>query len=113
MPLLNVSALDPCASNKPLIQRISSQQTNASGRDAFHESVWLGEGREEVAGWIEGFIVKTEGGDMEGTAEDEKKQEVNGNKVEEFEQRDEIAEEVKADKQDVDDVVERADKLEL
>lgn len=75
--------------------------------------MWLGEGREEVAGWIEGFIVKTEGGDMEGTAEDEKKQEVNGNKVEEFEQRDETAEEVKGDKQDVDDVVERADKLEL
>ncbi|KAI5454529.1 ankyrin repeat-containing protein [Naganishia albida] len=88
-------------------------QTNASGRDAFHESVWLGEGREEVAGWIEGFIVKIEGPDMEGTAEDEKKHEVNGNKVEEFEQRDESAEEVKGDKQDVDDVVDRADKLEL
>jgi hypothetical protein len=89
------------------------QQINASGRDAFHESVWLGEGREEVAGWIEGFIVKIEGPDMEGTAEDEKKHEVNGNKVEEFEQRDESSEEVKGDKQDVDDVVERADKLEL
>lgn len=50
---------------------------------------------------------------MEGTAEDEKKHEVNGNKVEEFEQRDESAEEVKGDKQDVDDVVDRADKLEL
>jgi hypothetical protein len=89
------------------------QQTNASGRDAFHESVWLGEGREEVAGWIEGFIVKIEGPDLEGTAESEKKQEINGNKVEEFEQKDEAAEPVKGDKADVDEVVERADKLEL
>ncbi|GHJ85569.1 hypothetical protein NliqN6_1971 [Naganishia liquefaciens] len=88
-------------------------QTNASGRDAFHESIWLGEGREEVAGWIEGFIVKTEGGDLEGTAESEKKQKINGNTVEEFEQQDTTADAVKGDKAEVEEVVERAEKLEL
>ncbi|KAJ9125326.1 hypothetical protein QFC22_000283 [Naganishia vaughanmartiniae] len=88
-------------------------QTNASGRDAFHESVWLGEGREEVAGWIEGFIVKVEGADLEGTAEAEKKQEVLGQKVEEFEQQAQTEEDVKGDKQDVQEVVQRAEKLEL
>mgnify|MGYP006919989997 CR=1 FL=1 len=92
---------------------MSDQQTNASGRDAFHESIWLGEGREEVAGWIEGFIVKTEGGDLESTAESEKKQKINGNTVEEFEQQDTTADAVKGDKAEVEEVVERAEKLEL
>lgn len=75
--------------------------------------MWLGEGREEVAGWIEGFIVKTEGGDLEGTAESEKKHQINGDKVEEREQQEESAEPVKGDKADVNEVVERTDKLEL
>lgn len=75
--------------------------------------MWLGEGREEVAGWIEGFIVKIEGADLEGTADAEKKQEILGQKVEEFEQQDPIEQEVKGDKQDVQEVVQRAEKLEL
>jgi hypothetical protein len=75
--------------------------------------VWLGEGREEVAGWIEGFIVKVEGPDVEGTADAEKKREVLGQKVEEYEQQDQVDEDTKGDKQDVQEVVQQAEKLEL
>lgn len=44
------------------------QQKNAAGRDAFREALFAGEGKEEVAGWIEGFLWRVEGGadDAEG-----------------------------------------------
>ncbi|WWC95415.1 hypothetical protein V866_002278 [Kwoniella sp. B9012] len=38
------------------------KQTNASNRDAFAESIFAGEGKEEVSGWIEGYLYKVEGG---------------------------------------------------
>ncbi|RSH78377.1 uncharacterized protein EHS24_002102 [Apiotrichum porosum] len=38
-------------------------QKNAADRDAFAEAIFAGEGKEEVAGWIEGFLWKAEGGD--------------------------------------------------
>jgi hypothetical protein len=41
----------------------TSQQTNASGRDAFAESIFAGEGKEEVSGYIEGFLYRAEGGE--------------------------------------------------
>jgi hypothetical protein len=37
------------------------QQKNGAGRDAFDESMWAGEGREEVSGWIEGYLGKLTG----------------------------------------------------
>ncbi|RSH93237.1 hypothetical protein EHS25_007591 [Saitozyma podzolica] len=39
------------------------KQTNASGRDAFAESIFAGEGKEEVSGYIEGFLYRAEGGE--------------------------------------------------
>ena len=39
----------------------SLQQKNGAGRDAFDESMWAGEGREEVSGWIEGYLGKLTG----------------------------------------------------
>ena len=39
------------------------QQKNAAGRDALAEAIFAGEGKEEVAGWIEGFLWRVEGGD--------------------------------------------------
>ncbi|WVQ66452.1 uncharacterized protein L199_004633 [Kwoniella botswanensis] len=41
------------------------KQTNANNRDAFAESIFAGEGKEEVSGWIEGYLYKVEGGDDE------------------------------------------------
>ncbi|TXT15656.1 hypothetical protein VHUM_00159 [Vanrija humicola] len=41
------------------------KQKNAAGRDAFSEAIFAGEGKEEVAGWIEGYLWKIEGGDEE------------------------------------------------
>lgn len=40
----------------------ASQLKNRAGRDAFAEALHAGEGKEEVAGWIEGYLFKTEGG---------------------------------------------------
>jgi hypothetical protein len=39
------------------------QQKNRSERDAFSEALFAGEGKEEVAGWIEGYLYKKEGPD--------------------------------------------------
>ena len=39
----------------------NEQQKNGAGRDAFDESMWAGEGREEVSGWIEGYLGKLTG----------------------------------------------------
>ncbi|EIW71462.1 hypothetical protein TREMEDRAFT_23547, partial [Tremella mesenterica DSM 1558] len=41
------------------------KQTNAAGKDAFSIAMFAGEGKEEVAGWIEGYLWKVEGGDEE------------------------------------------------
>ncbi|TYJ58929.1 hypothetical protein B9479_000363 [Cryptococcus floricola] len=41
------------------------KQKNANGRDAFLESCWSGEGKEEVSGWIEGYLYRVEGADDE------------------------------------------------
>ncbi|BEI84286.1 hypothetical protein CcaverHIS002_0408900 [Cutaneotrichosporon cavernicola] len=41
------------------------KQCNGAGRDAFAEALFSGEGKEEVAGWIEGYIWKIEGDDDE------------------------------------------------
>lgn len=41
------------------------QQKNRAGRDAFSEALFAGEGKEEVAGYIEGYLWKAEGGDDE------------------------------------------------
>ena len=38
---------------------------NKSGRDAFAEAVFAGEGKEEVAGYIEGYLWRAEGGEDE------------------------------------------------
>ncbi|KAL0247040.1 hypothetical protein I308_104073 [Cryptococcus tetragattii IND107] len=50
------------------------KQKNASGRDAFLESMFAGEGKEEVSGWIEGYLYKVEGGDDEEEGEGEGKE---------------------------------------
>jgi len=39
------------------------KQKNRSERDAFSEALFAGEGKEEVAGWIEGYLYKKEGPD--------------------------------------------------
>ncbi|BEJ15158.1 hypothetical protein CspHIS471_0409250 [Cutaneotrichosporon sp. HIS471] len=41
------------------------KQCNGAGRDAFAEALFSGEGKEEVAGWIEGYIWKIEGDEEE------------------------------------------------
>ncbi|KAK4688543.1 hypothetical protein P7C73_g1568, partial [Tremellales sp. Uapishka_1] len=41
------------------------KQKNKAGRDAFAQSVWAGEGKEEVSGWIEGYLYRAEGGEEE------------------------------------------------
>ena len=46
-------------------QSNEAQQKNAAGRDAFAEALFAGEGKEEVAGWIEGFLWRVEGGEAE------------------------------------------------
>jgi len=74
-----------------------AQQKNAAGRDAFSEATFAGEGKEEVAGWIEGFLWRVEGGD---DLDDEVKE--NGGKREvEVEHGDEG---VKDEAEDVDDL---------
>ncbi|OWT38468.1 hypothetical protein AYX14_02482 [Cryptococcus neoformans] len=50
------------------------KQKNASGRDAFLESMFAGEGKEEVSGWIEGYLYRVEGGDDEEEGEGEGKE---------------------------------------
>lgn len=50
------------------------QQKNASGRDTFLESMFAGEGKEEVSGWIEGYLYRVEGGDDEEEGEGEGKE---------------------------------------
>lgn len=40
----------------------NKQQKNAAGRDALAEATFAGEGKEQVAGWLEGFVWKAEGG---------------------------------------------------
>ena len=42
---------------------LTIQQKNRSERDAFSEALFAGEGKEEVAGWIEGYLYKKEGPD--------------------------------------------------
>ncbi|ORY34686.1 ankyrin repeat-containing domain protein [Naematelia encephala] len=39
------------------------KQKSKAGRDAFSEALFAGEGKEEVAGWIEGYLWRIEGGD--------------------------------------------------
>lgn len=78
------------------------QQKNRLGRDAFAESLFAGEGKEEVAGYIEGFLFKAEGGAGEEGEEASTKEEggdvkmtINQSgelKVEEIKQGDEGAE---------------------
>jgi hypothetical protein len=46
-------------------RELTLQQKNRSERDAFDEALFAGEGKEEVAGWIEGYLYKVEGDDME------------------------------------------------
>ena len=43
--------------------KLTPQQQSAAKRDAFAEALFHGEGKEEVAGWIEGYLFKIEGGD--------------------------------------------------
>ncbi|KAK1923633.1 hypothetical protein DB88DRAFT_491901 [Papiliotrema laurentii] len=38
------------------------KQKNRAGRDAFAEAIFAGEGKEEVAGYIEGYLWRAEGG---------------------------------------------------
>ncbi|KAH8090938.1 hypothetical protein HD553DRAFT_303755 [Filobasidium floriforme] len=67
------------------------EQKNGAGRDAFDESMWAGEGREEVSGWIEGYLGKLTGDEgyeepeQSATAEAKseiKEEEVDGDTVE-------------------------------
>ncbi|KAL7419133.1 ankyrin repeat-containing protein [Cryptotrichosporon argae] len=44
------------------------KQTNGAGRDAFAESIFAGEGKEEVSGWIEGYLFRAEGGEDDDAA---------------------------------------------
>jgi hypothetical protein len=88
------------------------QIKNASDRDAFDESMWAGEGREEVSGWIEGFLAKALGEDVEevggrggsGDANKVEKEKVHGEEVEEIHEK-QIVEDG--------DVSERTEKLSL
>jgi ankyrin repeat protein len=57
VPLLKVRHLHQ-SKNK-----LTMQQKNRSERDAFSEALFAGEGKEEVAGWIEGYLYKKEGPD--------------------------------------------------
>jgi hypothetical protein len=58
VPLLKVRSISPSAS-----MNLIAQQKNRSERDAFSEALFAGEGKEEVAGWIEGYLYKVEGPD--------------------------------------------------
>ena len=60
LPLLKV-----CCTSRLLSARADGQQKNAAGRDALAAAGFAGEGKEQVAGWIEGFVWKAEGGDEE------------------------------------------------
>jgi ankyrin repeat protein len=61
LPLLKVH----CYSLRLNERELTLQQKNRSERDAFDEALFAGEGKEEVAGWIEGYLYKVEGDDME------------------------------------------------
>lgn len=61
---------------EPRSKLTPSQQKNAAGRDAFEEAVFAGEGKEEVAGWIEGYVWKAEGGKDEKEEPTEQTEEV-------------------------------------
>ncbi|WVN89961.1 uncharacterized protein L203_105191 [Cryptococcus depauperatus CBS 7841] len=78
------------------------KQKNASGRDAFLESIFAGEGKEEVSGWIEGYLYKAEGCDDEESAG--KSEEVK------MEEGDEI---VRDEARVVDELAEKANQLGL
>ena len=54
-PSLSVVSFEKCV--------LTMQQKNRSERDAFSEALFAGEGKEEVAGWIEGYLYKKEGPD--------------------------------------------------
>jgi hypothetical protein len=80
------------------------QVKNASGRDASDESMWAGEGREEVSGWIEGYLAKALGedaGDADGSGQ---------KKVQEVE---EVQESQEMSANEGDEVVDRTEKLSL
>jgi uncharacterized protein len=68
--------------------------------------MWAGEGREEVSGWIEGFLAKALGEDVEevGGGGDVEKEKVHGEEVEEIHEK-QIVEDG--------DVSERTEKLSL
>ncbi|WWD20353.1 hypothetical protein CI109_104829 [Kwoniella shandongensis] len=88
------------------------KQKNASGRDAFLESLFAGEGKEEVSGWIEGYLYRIEGDDDEEVgAEGE---ETKGEGEEESEVKLEAGDEVVKDESEaVDELVEKAEGLEV
>jgi ankyrin repeat protein len=61
-----LSLLSLLSPSEPSCQRRKSkltlQQKNRAGRDAFAEAIFAGEGKEEVAGYIEGYLWRAEGG---------------------------------------------------
>lgn len=57
-----------------MIAYTNGQQKNAAGRDALAEATFAGEGKEQVAGWLEGFVWKAEGGKDEPEKEIEAKE---------------------------------------
>ena len=67
--------------------KLTNQQKNRQERDAFSEALFAGEGKEEVAGWIEGYLYKREGPDggygEDGMGDDgvESKEEVGDEKI--------------------------------
>ncbi|KAK8849726.1 hypothetical protein IAR55_005061 [Kwoniella newhampshirensis] len=83
------------------------KQKNASGRDAFLESMFAGEGKEEVSGWIEGYLYRVEGDDDE---EEEQATTGGGETEVKVEAGDEV---VKDEAETVDELVEKAEGMEV
>lgn len=79
-----------------------NQQTNRAGRDAFAESIFAGEGKEEVSGWIEGYLWKIEGDDEELVKEGEGEEDV------QMEAGDDVS---KDEAEAVEEIVEKTERL--
>ncbi|WVQ78980.1 hypothetical protein IAT38_001072 [Cryptococcus sp. DSM 104549] len=88
------------------------KQKNASGRDAFLESMFAGEGKEEVSGWIEGYLYRVEGADDEDAEGQEGAavEEGDGEKELRVEEGDEV---VKDEAEVVDELAEKTEELEV
>ncbi|OCF43847.1 cytoplasmic protein [Kwoniella heveanensis CBS 569] len=89
------------------------KQTNAAGRDAFAESIFAGEGKEEVSGWIEGYLYKIEGGDDEEVEGAQKPSPASGDDEDEEVKVIEGDEMVREEAETVDELAQKAEGVEI